>query len=309
VTRTAKTAIAVALIIGTTGAVIVAGYFVVKAKRDQIIVDEHLCPINSPVKGHVAVAVDRTDRFTPQQRDELKYLINRTKRDIAVHERLSLNLITGNPEEAGSPIFDYCKPLDPESINPLIENERRQRDKWNEQFGKPLDDALEKLLQGGKSPTSPILEAIEVILWSHNFQADLPRRELVIFSDLLQHTTDHDQYNKNVPNPCVIVATPLGQRLKAKNWDNLRVVLHRWRNPVAQRFQTPQQLTFWIRLFYLLGATEVWEMSQRMPPDSDVCSIAGTRPDVPPARPRPKPKKQNPPTPSGPNFFLWPFRG
>jgi hypothetical protein len=307
VTRTVKTAIALIMIIATSGAVIIAGYFVHKARRDQIVVDEHLCPINSPVRGHVVVAVDRTDPFTAQQRDELKDIINRLKRDINVHERLSFNLITGNPEEAGTPIFDYCKPLDPENINPLIENERRLRDKWNEQFGKPLDSALAKLLEGGKSQTSPILEAIDVILWSHNFQADLPRRELVIFSDLLQHTTDHDQY-KNVPNPCAIVATPLGQRLKAKKWNNLRVVLHRWRNPAAQKFQTAQQLSFWIGLFYLLGAPEVWDTSQKVPADSNVCSIAGTRPDVPPTPPRSKPKKQNAPTPRGP-FVFWPFRG
>jgi hypothetical protein len=210
------------------------------------------------------------------------------------------------PEEAGTPIFNNCKPLDPENINPLIENERRQRDKWNEQFGKPLDDALAKLLQGGKSATSPILEAIEVILWNHNFQAELPRRELVIFSDLLQHTADHDQY-KSVPNPCTIAQTPLGQRLKARKWNNLRVVLHRWRNPEAQKHQTSQQLSFWIKLFYLVGAPEVWDMSQQVPPDN-VCSPIASTPDVPSAPTRPKTRKPNAPPPRAPSFLDL-FRG
>jgi hypothetical protein len=308
VSRSTKTAIALLIIIATTGGVLIAGYFLYKARRDQIAVDDHLCPINSPVKGHVVVAVDWTDPLTPPQREVIKDVINRLKRDIDVHERLSLNLITGNPEQAGVPIFSYCKPLDPENINPLIENERRLRDKWNAQFGGPLDDALTRLLEGGKSSTSPILEAIDVILWSHNFQADIPRRELVIFSDLLQHTTEHNQY-KNVPNPCAIITTPIGQSLKAKNWNNVRVVLYRWRNPEARKFQTPQQLSFWTRLFYLLGAREVWEMSQKVPPDIDVCSpIVGAPPDGPTGSSRPKPRKPNTPPPTRP-FIPWPFRG
>src|SRR5262245_55617540 len=111
----------------TSAAVALAGYIVYKRGRDQVVRDEHLCPINYPVKGHVVIAVDWTDRFTSQQRDALKDIITRYKRDIAVDERLSINLFTDNPEDAGTPIFSYCKPLDPDNINPVIENERRLR--------------------------------------------------------------------------------------------------------------------------------------------------------------------------------------
>jgi hypothetical protein len=43
------------------------------------------------------------------------------------------------------------------------------------------------LLQGSKAAKSPILEAMDVMLWNYTFQGDLPRRELAIFSDLISH--------------------------------------------------------------------------------------------------------------------------
>jgi hypothetical protein len=315
VNRTLKTALALAMILAASAAVALAGYFVYKSRRDQIVRDEHLCPINSPVKGHVVIAVDWTDRFTSQQRDALKDIITRYRREIAVDERLSLNLITGDPEDAGTPIFSYCKPLDPDNINPLIENERRLRDKWNEQFGKPLDDALAKLLQGSKASKSPILEAIDVILWSHTFQGDLPRRELVLFSDLLQNTPPGQNHYKQVPSPCAVALLPVGQRLKAKNWHNLRVVLYYWRNPDPQaaNIQGPHHLSFWTHLFYLLDASEVWDGSRKVPGDQAEC-VTERSPSTPPPRPK-RPlrrapansKKPNEPPPIRP--LHWPFGG
>lgn len=252
-----RTVLAIVMIIGTTAGVVAAGAFIYISRRAEIVVDEHLCPINAVTKGHIVVLVDWTDPFTPQQRDALKDLFNRIKRDIAVHERLSLHLITGDAEKAGSPLFSFCKPLDPDNINPLIENERRLRDRWHEKFGKPLDAALSELMKGSIAPVSPILEAFDVILWSHSFQGDLPRRQLIVFSDLLQNMPDHSHY-KHVPDPCTIVATPLGRRIKAKDWTNLRVVLHYWRNPQAQHIQGPEHLAFWVQILYLFGAAEVW---------------------------------------------------
>jgi hypothetical protein len=275
VTRGKKVGAAWAIILASVGAVGVAFYFIYAAQRDAVVVDEHLCPLNRLIVGHTIVAADWTDPFTAQQRDALRDVMNRLKREIPVHARLSIHLITGDPERAGVPIFSFCKPLDPDHINPLIETEKRLRDKWNEQFGKPLDSALTELLKGSVSPTSPILEAIDIILWNHNFQEDLPYRELVIFSDLLQNTPEQNHY-KFIPNPCDVVNTPLGQRLKARNWKNLRIVFYYWRNPDAPKIQGPAHLSFWTRLFFLLGANEIRVGPALIPrnPDALKCDVS-----------------------------------
>jgi hypothetical protein len=275
VSNGAKTALAALLIVASLLLVGAVAYFMYASERDKIVVNEQLCPVDGSVKGHVAVVVDWTDPFTSQQRDALKDLISQIRRRMQVQERLSLFLITGNPEDAGTALFSYCKPLDPDHVNPLIENERRLKDKWNAQFGKPLDDALAKLLQGSVAPFSPILEALDIMLWAHNFQGDLPRRELVIFSDLLQNSATQNDY-KRAAIPCALINTPLGQRLAAKNWSELRVTLHYWRNPQAQGMQGPRHLAFWTQLFYLLGATEVYDGSRlvQRDPATTTCGVS-----------------------------------
>jgi hypothetical protein len=255
-TRALKMISAVAMIAITLASMAVAVYLLVKAKRDEIVVDAHLCPVSKPIAGHVIVAVDWTDPLTQQQREALKDIIIRTKREIAVGELLSLHTITGNVEDSGTPVFSLCKPLDPDNINPLIENERRLRDKWNLQFGKPLDVALDRLLKGSSAPESPILESIDSIMWQHNFQGDLPHRSLMIFSDLIQNTPDQSHY-RSIQDSCAVLRTPLGRKLKAKDWRNLRLVFHYWRNPKAQNVQGPEHLVFWTRLFGNVGVQDI----------------------------------------------------
>jgi hypothetical protein len=48
---------------------------------------------------------------------------------------------------------------------------------------------------------------------------------------------------------------------KARNWQGLRVVLERLRNPRDAARQSAEHMHFWIRLFYLLGAAEVFDGS------------------------------------------------
>jgi hypothetical protein len=252
----AQLVIAVFILVLCAVGVVALGVLYVRMDGKKVTINSDLCPSDRPAKGHVVVAVDWTDPFSEQQRETLKDIVGRLKHDIGVDERLSLVHITGNPEDSAKPIFSVCKPLDPENINPLIENERRLKAKWNDQFGKPLEEKLAQLLQGSTAPYSPILEAIDVILWSHNFQADLPRRQLVIFSDLLQNWQGHSHY-KTVSTACEFMRTASAQRLKARNWEGVSVVLHYWRNARDSQLQSQAHLNFWTDILYYFGAAEV----------------------------------------------------
>jgi hypothetical protein len=263
----------------------------VRMDGKKIATNNDLCPSDRAPKGHVVVAVDWTDPFSEQQREALRDVVRRLKHDVRVDERLSLVHITGNPEDSAKPIFSVCKPLDLENINPLVENERRLKMKWEDQFGRPLDEKLTQLLQGSTAPHSPILEAIDVILWSHNFQADLQRRQLVIFSDLLQNWQGHSHY-KNVPAACEFMRTASAQRLKARNWEGVSVVLHRWRNARDSQLQSEAHLNFWTDIFYHFGAAEV-RVGTKLVDRGPSCIVTQ---GVHPAQPKPhkpKPRKKD----------------
>ena len=249
------------MLLGLAVVVLIVGWIIIEFSR-RIPRDEiTMCPLNGRPSGHTLVMVDWTDPFTEQQRNELRGIIYRLKNEIAVDEKLSVHIITANVEDSAIPVkykgvdgslqeFNKCKPLDPNKINPLVENERRQKEKWEASFGRPLEQLLAKLLEGSEAPQSPILEAIDVIMWGPDFQGNLPARRLVIVSDLLQNTNDQTHLKGPLPDVCSVMETPLGRSLKSKNWERVTVVLHYWRNPKWQLVQQrPEHFEFWARLF------------------------------------------------------------
>jgi hypothetical protein len=241
------------------GGVVVGIVIVVINLPPPLQVDEEtLCPREHKTAGHTLVLVDWTDAYSEQQRRALRDIILTLRDDVQLHEQLSIHLITGNAEDAGAPRFTRCKPVELKNLNPLIHTWKRFHKRWLESFGEPLDKELVKLLQGGTAPQSPILESIEVIMWAHNFQGNLPSRRLVIVSDLLQNVPGHSHLTGSPPDPCAFLETPLGQRLKARNWDNIVVDIRYWPNSQWRSRQTPDHQRFWTQLFHLLGATQVF---------------------------------------------------
>lgn len=226
---------------------------------------ESLCPVDQAPAGHSLLLVDRTDPYTPDQRRRLRQTIMELARAIQVHERLSIRLITGDPEQAARPVFNLCNPGDGRLVDPLTGNPARAQKLWQDSFGAPLEAILDSLMEGASAPRSPILEAVEVALWSHDFSSDLPRRRLILFSDLLQNVPGHSHY-KALLSSEAFLATPAGQRLQGHAWHNLTVDLIYLRNPQAAHRQGAVHLAFWHGLFQHLGAPPRLDRTQLAQP-------------------------------------------
>ena len=231
--------------------------------QPELELDADRCP-PSPA-GTWMVDVDHTDIQPPIERERIIKGILSIAERMRKNERLELHVITGRPDDVSPPWkgFQKCKSADPASVNAAHENERLVRAEFDLEFLTPLQSLLPELSNGRVATQSPILEAIEISMWSPHFRTNVPNRTLVIFSDLLQ--------TKPFRDPCRVLASEIGARLKGHGWRGVRVIIEYLRNPRDAARQGPEHLRAWVRLFYLLGASQVFDSTTLVANDTPAC--------------------------------------
>src|SRR5262245_1882000 len=129
-TRQSERKVGLALLALTVAAVAGAASYATMHIGGEVARDAWHCPLDSSrIKRWTAVLVDRTDRYGPAQRDDVKSIIERLAESLEEGEGLSLHAITSNPQDAAEPWrgFAYCKPRNPATVNSLVETERFAR--------------------------------------------------------------------------------------------------------------------------------------------------------------------------------------
>lgn len=212
-----------------------------------------LCPTARLVADRTIVLVDRTDRFTDAQLARLRRTIVRVRTKLPAHARLSIHLLTADPATAATPVFDLCDPGDGATVDPLTGNPRRAQERYESEFGAPLDHVLASLATPQDAPRSPIIEAITQLGWATDFDPSTPNRRLVVVSNLLQNTPNGSHYRR-LPNVEQVLSSPTGRRLLAAGLKGVRVELVYLRNPEAVLHQGPSHLAFWLNLLRSTGA-------------------------------------------------------
>lgn len=265
-----------------------AGY-VLANWQPQIALDADHCPL-SPAGTWIA-SIDITDAWPAAERDRIAKSLLATAERMRKNERLAIHAITGNAEDASAPRplpglpkgFALCKSADPKAVNAKLENERLVRATYERDFLVPLNKIIPELAKGRPSAQSPILQAIEAMLWSPHFRPDIPNRTLAIYSDLIQHTKGLSHLTGSLTDPCRVLASDIGTRLRGHDWRGVRVILEYLRNPRDAARQGAAHLRFWIHLFYLLGAAEVFDGSTLVANDTAPCRTTARTSLTPPS--------------------------
>lgn len=266
--------IGVALLLGTV-LTVGGGLLYAAAHRSEDGARDREHCLRGAEKASTIVLVDRTDPFTPDQREHIRHVVEGLAETLGRDERLALHVITADPQAsalpwvpaAGGRGFAYCKPHEPRAVNKLIETERFVRAAYERDFARPLAGVVEALMAGGEAPRSPILEAMEAAAWG-------PVRvdRIVVISDLLQHS-EISHLGGGLPDVCAVAASPLGARLKAR-LTGRTVVLHQLRNTKHFARQTPQHRQWWSRLLYELEVAEVHDGARPVARPAQTCSAA-----------------------------------
>jgi len=147
-----------------------------------------LCTISDTLPPHTAIIIDKTDSYTGDQAALIADVIRSTGRDLDVGERLTLFELDANGVFDPRGEFSLCNPGRGGQVNPLFRNPQMIEERYASLFEPPLDQVLNDLVEPKVAPSSPIVEAIARLGQTEAFSGDVPRRRLILISDMLQNS-------------------------------------------------------------------------------------------------------------------------
>ena len=237
--------------------VVMALFFGPSILNRQTVDLDTSCPVDGPV-AHTVVLVDRTDPLEPSQSRLTLKVMEELKADLATGEMLSIHEVDPGPVNGLSDaLFSLCKPRDGKSARAFDENEQFLQRHFEKKFGKPLEDALKQAIPGGGADHSPIMESLLDLAALPAFRRDKDNRRLVIFSDLMQHSSSWSQY-RQAKSFEDFRATPAGANL-VPDLGNIELKLYylmRLRDDGAP-LQGQGHYPFWERYFEAAGVTDI----------------------------------------------------
>lgn len=146
-----------------------------------------LCRTDRGLGAHTIILVDATDRLETRHRRKLRAAMAQERARLSQYDRLTLMRINVRRPQEPTILFSRCLPRPPEHTNPLFENARMTQARWDEEFAGALDRALRSAGSSGPARASPIVAALRAVAADPEFGSEIPRRRLVLVSDLLEH--------------------------------------------------------------------------------------------------------------------------
>jgi hypothetical protein len=163
------------------------------AEGQRVAIDEAtLCPRSGPT-AVTAVLVDRSDPLGAQQSRRVRQVLDRAVAETPVGGMIALYLAEADEFQALPPLLALCNPGS--EANPLYQNPKRMRVRYEEQFKKRLDAVIDSLLLPSRRRTSPIMESIKAVCIDA-FGAAPPgvALRLIVVSDFVQHSPIASHY-------------------------------------------------------------------------------------------------------------------
>ena len=154
-----------------------------------------LCPKDGDYP-RTAVLVDATDSLGESQVKTVVEEINALRDRLALHEWVGIFVLHEDNLTLPAPEIALCHPGDGSTANPWIRNPEQIQRKFEKNFQRPMESAIERLAQAPPQATSPIHEMIRAVALDRNFDSTKPRR-LIVISDMLQNTPPEYSHYRN----------------------------------------------------------------------------------------------------------------
>ena len=150
-TLSKKDKLGIALIVGAIVVIIavVGGTFAIQriTGTSSKIDPETLCPYSGGY-AHAVILVDKTDPFSDPQKKLFRGKVLEIRQSLQTLEKLSIYVLDDKNYLAPQPVFAVCNPGSSDAANPLYQNPRLWQKRYQERFGKPLDQIVDQLTGG-----------------------------------------------------------------------------------------------------------------------------------------------------------------
>lgn len=143
------------------------------------------------ISGVTTVLVDRTDPMTDAQLESLRAVFASIRKGMRKEGRLAVYPIDAEPSAVPQTLLEICAPVTEFDASALSDNLRKIKLRFDANFGRPLEDFLLALKANKVEQQSPVLEILQTVSTSplaFDVSAGPPQREMILFSDMLQHS-------------------------------------------------------------------------------------------------------------------------
>jgi hypothetical protein len=187
-----------ALGLGGAAVAVLAGilwlYYSASASQPKLA-ERTLCPETGP-RSVTAIVIDRTDRVGPVTRADVRGRLQAYVRQVPRFGQLAIYGAGPDESDLLEPLFSRCNPGSGADAQSLTESPELVQRRFEREFQKPLETALEGALDIQGADRSPIMEGIQAVAVSAfpSGTEMLPRR-LVVISDFLQNSQRYSMYN------------------------------------------------------------------------------------------------------------------
>jgi hypothetical protein len=206
------------VVLGTVSLAVLGGFFWVSAMLRPPEIDAATgCPTEGPIAVH-AIIIDHSDAISEQQAQQVRMFLRRILSNARAAERFDLYVAEGDAASSAHPIVRRCSPGRGADANALYQNPGQIQVAFEQQFRRPLDEAVEKTLEASARPTSPILETIRAVAITSfgDVERHVPR-SLTIVSDMIQNSPLYSQFSSPL--------TSFEQLSKTATWRSLQANL------------------------------------------------------------------------------------
>lgn len=152
------------------------------------------CVVDGTLPAHTVIVFDQSNSFEQRDHDWFETILREETRLLPEGGMLSLYSIAENPA-ANAPVFTLCSPGG--DIDWANENSRRALSRYDAFIEDAARHAGETTTLT-TSATTPLLETILDLADRPQFTPDVPRRRLIIISDMMQNTANYDFY-RDIP--------------------------------------------------------------------------------------------------------------
>lgn len=176
------------------------------------------------VKGKTVIVLDTSDDVTAQTRIEIEKRVRNTiDHKVQDGDLVSVFTVSQLSKRNLVPVFAYCKPR--REGNELKENTRALNRIYLTKFEKPLLEVIHAPIDG--SEESPIAQSLIDLSLSDFLRSTGGSTNLLVFSDLIEHTDKFSLYNCTAGSQAVkLFKERRGAAVARPSFHNVELQLH-----------------------------------------------------------------------------------
>lgn len=188
---------------------------------------------------HTVYVIDASDKFSVYQKNFIQQKLKETLISASLNDRISVYLLDTKRGGLSDSVVDICKPRSGEKVNEWSENRDFIKRLHQEKFIKPLQKAIEGVVESSSMPVSPIQEGILDLKQMNLMDTSADIVSVNVFSDMLQNTQRASVYKNGAQAV---------ESLPPMDLSGARITVY-WLDQENRRHQTPRLVKAWANYF------------------------------------------------------------